>query len=319
MTHGEERAGTSGAESPDLTEAAARAAAPQLTTASLDARFGPRSSWAPAPGQLWRVVHGDLTALVVLLAVDVDAVTAAPMTVEPVQRTSDVVALGEDATSLGVPSTVWPRLARTLPMSVLDRPIDDLGAALATRLRDQVDGTDGSAEAEHPLVVDAVAAAVAADLDDDLTALAAVADAEAAPTAAPDAAPAIDIASVKPADLHVVVTRLGVGLPVVLDLIDGKRSATPEQAVILREVLGGVPATQPPPPGLVLEWRKPQWRGLVRQRSRRDQLPEEAARAALTQESFTLAARQTGEREPSWADRIQRWADAHDLDPDADA
>lgn len=301
----------SGAIPQRLLDIAKQAAAPQLTDKALDKKFGPRSSWVPATGQLWRAVREDVSALVVVLAVDAESVTVAPATVEAGQigSRSDAVILSD--TALGVPVTVWPGMRRFLPVNVLDRPIDDLGADVVSRV------------VESPITADPESTAwrkdhVRAELADDIDLLAeASAEATASAEASPDAATGIDLDAVEADDLDAVASRLGVGLPVVFELIDGKRPATPEQARVLREVFGGVPTAEPLPTGLVLELRQPRWRGLVLGRSDRDQISEEAARSALTQDVFALAARQTGEKEPYWPDRIRRWAEGHGLDPDA--
>jgi hypothetical protein len=303
----------SGAVPQRLLDMAKLAAAPQLTETALDQQFGPRSSWVPAAGQLWRAVREDVTALIVVLAVDAKSVTVAPATVEPQGpgTESDAVVLSE--TVLGVPVTVWAGLRRSLPVNVLDRPIDNLDADVVSRIAQFAStAVTGSAA----LRGDDVRAELADDLDL-LAESSADADPAASAEASADAPTGIDLAAVEPDDLNAVASRLGVGLPVVFELIDGKRPATPEQARVFKEVFGGLPTAEPLPTGLVLELRQPRWRGLVRKRSDRDQISEEAARDALTQDVFTLAARQTGEQEPYWPDRIRRWAEGHGLDPDA--
>jgi hypothetical protein len=57
----------------------------------------------------------------------------------------------------------------------------------------------------------------------------------------------------------------------------------------------------------------------VRGHRGQDEPTEEAARTALAYEVHAMAARQTGDRAPSWPDRIRRWAEVHQLDPDADS
>lgn len=304
----------SGAVPQRLLGLAKQAAASQLTESALDKRFGPRSSWVPEVGQLWRAVRQDVSALVVVLAVEVESVLVVPATVQPQEpggTERDAVVLS--GTVLGVPLTVWTGLRRSLPVNVLDRPIDNLDANVVRRIAQAASkAVTGSAA----LGVDDVRVEAADDLN-----LLAEPSADAHPAASPEAfadpLTGIDLAAVEPDDLDAVASRLGVGLPVVFDLIDGKRPATPEQARLFKEVLGGLPAARPLPTGLILELRQPRWRGLVRKRSDRDQISEEAARGALTQDVSALAARQTGETEPYWPDRIRRWAEGHNLDPDA--
>lgn len=296
-----------------LLDMAEQAAASHLTETALDQQFGPRSSWIPAAGQLWRAVRDDVTALVVVLALDAESVRVAPATVETqaLGTGGDAVLLRE--TGLGVPVTVWAGLRRSLPLNVLDRPIDDLDVDVMSRIVERLTTAEPERIAWRG---DDVRAELADDLD--LLAESPVdADSATSAEASADAPTGIDLAAVQPDDLDAVAERLGVGLPVVFDLIDGKRPATPEQARVLREVIGGLPAAESLPISLVLELWQPRWRGLVRQRSHRDQISEEAARDALTRDVFALAARQTGDKQPYWPDRVRRWAEGHGLDPDA--
>lgn len=149
--------------SPELLALAKRNAAPQLTETALENRFGPRSTWLPVAGQLWRAVRKDVTALVLLLAVDAESVTVVPVTVDSTDVDADTVVL--DGSSLGVPITVWTGLRRSLPVGVLDRPIDDLGAVAVHQV------AESAAVAGTP-VTELVASYVRAELDDDLTVLA---------------------------------------------------------------------------------------------------------------------------------------------------
>jgi hypothetical protein len=307
----------SGAAPQELLALAEKAGAPQLKETALNRRFGPRSSWVPAAGQLWRAVREDVTALVVLIAVDVESVTAVPASVDSGDEEADADALVLDDTVLGVPVTVWAGLRRALPVSVLDRPLDDLGAAVLSRIADRASAAETASPA---LLVDDVRLELADDLEllaEPAVDTAAVpADADDGPSRAPAA---IDLDAVNPEDLDEAAARLEVPLPVVLDLIDGKRPLTPAEAAVLREVLGGAPEAAPPPLALVVELAQPRWRSLVRQHRRRRGLTEAAARTALAYDIGAMAARQTGEREPSWSDRIRLWAQGEQLDPDADA
>jgi hypothetical protein len=298
---------------PELLALAESTAAPQLTDRALDYRFGRRSTWIPAAGQLWRAVREDVTALVLLLAVHAETVTAAPVTFEASEADADT--LGLDGTALGVPITVWIDLRRLLPLSVLDRPVDDLGVDVVHRAVQQSDDGGGTPDSEL------AAADVRAELEDDLAILA-EAPTGIAPAPAPaeaEAVAGIDLDALDPAALDEAAARLAVPLPVLLDLIDGKRPPTPAEAEVLQEVLGAAPTANPPPVALVVELAQPRWRGLVRQHRRRGHPTEDTARRAVAYEVAAVAARQTGGQEPSWPDRIRRWAQAHQLDPDADA
>ena len=299
----------------ELLALAEQSAATQLTEAALDDRFGRRSTWLPTVGQLWRAAHEDVTALVLLVAVDAESVSAVPVTVESTDVDVDTIVL--DGSALGAPVTVWTGLRGSLPVEVLDRPIDDLGAAAVQQVAD--------AAAGRQPVTELAASDIRAELVDDLVVLAtATAEVDTASDTA-QAAPAagIDLDALEPDVLEEALVeaaaRLDVALPVVLELIDGRRPPTPAEADVLRATVGGVPETSAPPSGLVVELAQPKWRGLVRQFRRQGHSTDRMARTTMAYEINAMAARQTGDREPYWPDRILRWAEAHQLDLDADA
>ena len=293
---------------------AQQAAAPQLTESALRLRFGPRSGWAPAPGQIWRVTRNDVGLLVLLLEVGVDSVNAAPISVESVHA-ADTLPIDGGGTALGVPVTVWPGLRRGLSVGVLDRPVAEVTTAVVGR----VIGWPTRSEEPVSDVVrrsDPAVSEARAMLEDDLAAVADVLGSDVEPLG-PEMTGEIDFENLPPEAFDEVAERLGVSMQVALDMIDGKRVSTPDQEMIMREVLGGSPAAAALPPGLVTELQQPRWRGLVRQCGRLDRITEEAARTALAYDVIAMAARQTGGQEPSWPDRIRRWSESHQLDPDA--
>lgn len=305
---------------PQLLAQAQRSAAPHLTDAALADRFGPRSSWEPAAGQVWRAARYDTTALVLLVAVDAEMVTAAPITIDftdiSTGAAADVVMM--EGSASGVSLSVWAALRRPLGVAMLDRPVDDVGAGVVTEV---LQVPPGDLPAGGTALTDEWAD-VRAELLDDLAELAGPAVPETGSAVEPTQAsrvkaPEIDLATVDPAALEEAVDRLGEPLPVLLDLIDGKRPPTPGQAEVLRAVLGAAPAAADPPMGLVIELSQPRWRGLVCVHRRRDGVSEDAARNDLAYQVMAMAARQTGDAQPAWSDRIRRWAQAHRLDPDA--
>ena len=292
---------------------ARQVAAPQLTEAALRLRFGPRSSWAPVPGQVWRVTRGDVGLLVLLLGVGAGSVDAAPISADSVDA-ADTLPIEGGSTDLGVPVTVWPGLRREFSIGVLDRPVAELTAAVVVR----VVGWPARSGEPVPEVArrsDPAVSEARAILEDDLAAVDDMVGEDVEPLD-PEMTGGIDFENLPPEALDEAVERLGVPLPVLLDMIDGKRISTPAQAMIMREVLGWSPAAAALPPGLVTELHQPRWRGLARQRGRRDRITEEAARTALAYDVTAMAARQTGEQEPSWPDRVRRWTESQRLDPD---
>ncbi|MGH3567110.1 MAG: hypothetical protein ACRDRH_13980 [Pseudonocardia sp.] len=291
-----------------LARLAAGAAVPGLTGSALSRRFGPRSSWFPRTGQIWRSVRHDVTLLVLLVEVQRDSVTIVPVTIGSDAR-PDVVIL--DGTGFGVPVSVWTTLVRSLPTSVLDGPVDEVDPTTAFPLLD-VDAAAGTKNLEP---IDEYAA----ELLDDLELLVEVAtpvDTDA--TAQGSGGAGIDVASLTPDVLNDAARRVGVPLPRLLELIDGELAPTPGQTRTLQEVFGAVPVLAPLPVELISELSQPRWRALVRGRRGQDEPTEETARTALAYEVRAMAARQTGDRAPSWPDRIRRWAEVHQLDPDAE-
>lgn len=302
--------------SQEFVALARQGAAPQLTEAALRLRFGPRSSWAPVPGQVWRVTRGDVGLLVLLLGVGAGSVDAAPISVDSVDSVdaADTLPIEGGGTDLGVPISVWPGLRREFSIGVLDRPVAELTAAVVGR----VVGWPARSGEPVPEVArrsDPAVSEARAMLEDDLAAVHDVLGEDVEPID-PEMTGGIDFENLPPEALDEAVERLGVPLPVLLDLLDGKRVSTPNQTMIMREVLGGSPAASALPPGLVTELHQPRWRGLARQRGRRDRITEEAARTALAYDVTAMAARQTGDQEPSWPDRIRRWSESQQLGPD---
>jgi hypothetical protein len=109
------------------------------------------------------------------------------------------------------------------------------------------------------------------------------------------------------------IDRHRAGLPVVLDLVDGKRQPNLEEAAALLDILGVTPEVTPPPAELVIEMYQPRWKLTILDLARRRDLDEAAARMAMANGAFALAARQTGEQTPDWRERLARWADAEGL------
>lgn len=307
--------GEVGAVPKNLLRLAERAAAPQMSAMALNRRFGPRSAWAPASGQIWRAVHEGCTALLLLVAVDADAVIAMPVTVDRIENVDTLVL---ESAAFGVPVTVWAGLRRSLPMCVLDRPVDDVAADVvreAERVAAVVDRASLSGVAAGVLEI-------RTELEDDLAAFE-EARAEAAPPTSVaggmEAGSGIDFDALDSAALDEAATRLNAPLAEVLDLLDGKRPLTSTEAEVFRVVLGATPAAAPPAAGLLAELTHPRWRGLIREHRRRSGLTEADARSAMAYAVYGMAARQTGGQSPSWPQRILLWAQAHQLDPDVEA
>ena len=295
----------------ELLGLARKAAQPQLTEPALRERYGAPEHWPLRPGAVWRARWDDVALLVLLVAnPTATTVTATPVTFDDTGADAD--ALVVTAPARGVPLTVWRTLRRDLPLAVLDRPVDELAPAVVAWTTGGLAPDD--AQLGGPALPSAAAhSPVRADLADDLDAL--IAAVPALTPAPPGAAAAGTRKRVSPSDeqFAALMARLGVGLPVVLDLVDGKRQPSPEEAAALLDIVGVVPEVAPPPAELVIEMYHPRWKVTVLELGRRRDLDEAAARMVIANGAFALAARQTGEQVPDWRERLARWADAEGL------
>jgi hypothetical protein len=298
----------------ELLRVAREAAQEQLTEPALRERFGTPDNWPLRPGAVWRARWDNVAVLVLL----VDTPTATSVAAAPV--TFDAGAGDQDTLTVPAPTerrvsvtvTVWRALRRDMPLAVLDRPIDELEPAVVAWVNDGPIPDD--ARLNRPaLSPGAPGNPVRAELDDDLDTL--VAAMPALIPTPPLSATAQSRKRVSPSDNQyaALTDRLGVGLPALLDLIDGKREANPTEAAALREILGVTPDVDPPPAALIVEMSHPRWKVTVLDLAQRDHLDEGAARMAMANGTVSLAARQTGEQTPDWRERLARWAAAEGL------
>jgi hypothetical protein len=238
-------------------------------------------------------------------------VTATPVTFDDTGADADALLVTAPA-ARRLPLTVWRTLRRDLPLALLDRPVDELAPAVVAWTAGGPAPDD--AQLGGPTLPSAASRSpVRADIEDDLDALIA---------AVPALTPALDRTAAAEAPKRVspseeqfaaLMARLGVGLPLVLDLIDGKRQPSPEQAAALLDIVGVTPEVAPPPAELVIEMYHPRWKVTVLDLAHRRDVGEAAARIAMANGAFALAARQTGEQTPDWRERLARWADAQGL------
>ena len=289
-----------------------KAAQPQLTEPALHERFGVPDRWPLRPGAVWRARWDDVALLVLLVGnPTATTVTATPVTFDDTGADADTLLVTAPA-ARGVPLTVWRTLRRDLPLAVLDRPVDELAPAVVAWT------TGGPAPDDAQLggpTLPSVASRspVRADLGDDLDALIAAVPALTPTPPRPAAAGTRKRVSPSDEQFAALMARLGVMLPVVLDLVDGKRQPNPQEAAALLDILGATPEVTPPPAELVIEMYQPRWKVTVLDLARRRDLDEAAARMAMANGAFALAARQTGEQTPDWRERLARWADAEGL------
>jgi hypothetical protein len=300
----------------EMLQAAVAAAAPALTPSALQERFGPPLSWQILPGQVWRAAWGDVSLLVLIVSAAAEVATAVPVTVEPAAEDENSLIVDSRRTVLDEPVTVWGGLVRELGLQVLDRPIDEIGADVAAWVIGKTSVPAGCRTGVRPASPFDADTEIRAMVADDVDCLASVEGW----AVGLDYAPATGSAAlVKPSrdQLVELQRRLSLTLPDVLALVDGKRpAAMPEETVALREVLGHAPRVNAPAHGLVIELSHPRWRSVARAFARRRNGSESEARLAMAYEvaGASMAARQTGDREPAWQDRVKRWVAAHGLE-----
>jgi hypothetical protein len=310
----------SGSIPEELLRTAAAAAAPRLTPAALRERFGPPGDWEVLAGQLWRAAWDDVAVLVLVVSVSGSMVTVAPATVEPAGEADGSLIVDPRRTALGEPVTVWGALMRQIRLEVLDHPIDVIGADVAAWCLTRVGVPDGSHLGGAPASLFETDIDTGAIVADDIDALAG-AESWAADLSPASAADSGAVPAPSREQLVQLQGQLGLPLPEVLALVDGKRPAASEkETAALQEVLGHVPQVKAPPQELVIELSHPRWRPAARVFARRGRRSEREARLVMAYEisGASMAARQTGEREPAWRDRVQRWVTAHGLEDAGD-
>ncbi len=261
---------------------------------------------------MWRARWDDVALLVLL----VGNPTATTVAVTPV--TFDDTGAGADTLLVAFPGgrgatlAVWRTLRRDLPLALLDRPVGELPlAVIAWTAGGPI--PDDTRLAAPALPSAAFRSPVRADLEDDLDGLIAAVPALAPVSSRRTTSGARKRVLPSEEQFAVLMARLGVSLPVVLDLVDGKRELSPEEAAALRDIVGITPEVTPPPAELVIEMYHPRWKATVLDLARRRAIKEAAARAVMASEAFALAARQTGDQSPDWRERLARWADAEGL------
>jgi len=289
------------------------AAQPQLTELALRERFGRPDGWPLRPGAVWRARWDDVTLLVLLVGnPTATTVAVTPVTFDDTGADADTLLVASPS-GRGATLAVWRTLRRDLPLALLDRPVDELApAVIAWTVGGPVPDDARLAGPALPSV--APRSPVRADLEEDLDALIAAVQAL-TPVSSRGAATGTR-KRVLPSEeqFAALMARLGVSLPVVLDLVDGKRQPSPEEAAALQDIVGVTPEVTPPPADLVIEMYHPRWKATVLDLARRRDMNEAVARTVMASGAFALAARQTGDQTPDWRERLARWADAEALE-----
>ncbi|MDQ3152986.1 MAG: hypothetical protein M3R63_15170 [Actinomycetota bacterium] len=295
--------------------AAARkaSAGPALLAAVRGAAIDPVPD--PAPGQLWRAGWDEATVLVVVLETGVGGLLAAPVSVDPAVGDDRSLVLEPDGSVLQVAVAVWAGLARAVPLRVLETYLETIQASTVQALTALQRGSSVDPPAGTRVGLPVVspfdtAARVQAALADTLELLA---DASWTPSAAPAPRVPGDVLGDR-VDLAELPGLLCVNLPVVWDLLRGRRPLSTEQAEALADRYGvdadDLLAAPAPPAELVEELDHPRWRPTLRNRRRLHGLDDADVRRQIAYGTLAMAARQTGTSVPSWRDRIRHYLDA---------
>lgn len=299
-----------------LRDLAYRARAPHgLSEEGLRERFGDPADLDIQVGQVWRTRWEDISLLVLIVVVEDRDVTAAPVTIDPPAEDDHSVVLEGSGTVFGVDTTVWAGLTGTLPIRVLERPVDAWSDEVVRWTRRTAEGRSGDAPAGarrgHAISSDLdPAALIRAELADDIEALR---QAPGLPTAVTGEQPR-GLASLLSGklDLASLGSALDLPQPEVMKILRSKTPLTAKQIEAVAQVTS-LPAEQvaasvrPLPLGLVVKMEHPRWRRTWQERAQMHRVSETQARLAGSYGAFALAARQTGGGEPDWDERLRQF------------
>jgi hypothetical protein len=291
-----------------------------LSEKGLGERFGELTEIEIDVGQVWRARWEEVSVLVLVLAVDDRNILAAPVTIDPSAEDDHSLVLESSSTAFGVETTVWAGLVATVPVRVLDRPVDKWS-------EDLVHWTTHTAQGQSSAIPPGTrqgraiqseldpAAQLKAELADDLELL------SQAPYLPVDTS---DVTSRSLAsllgtnfDLGSLCSSLGLPPPEVIKLLRGKIPLTPDQIKVIAGVTGlsseEIASTvRRLPPGLVVHAEHPRWRPTWARRAQRLHISEAQARLTGSYEVFALSARETGGGEPDWGKRLRQFLRAEE-------
>jgi len=305
----------------DLAE---QARAPRgLSDQALRDRFGVLADVEIQAGQVWQARWEDVSVLVLIVAVEGRDVLAAPVTIDPPADDAHSLVLEGPSTAFGIDTTVWAGLTGTVPIRVLERPVDLCGDEVVQWTRSASEGRSGDvpAGARRGHVISSEldpAALVRAELADDLEALR---QAPGLPAAAPGEQ-SRGLASLlgRELDLASLCSALHLAQPEVMKILRGKVPLTAGQIETIAQLTGltaerVAASVRPLPLGLVVRMEHPRWRPTWQERARTYRVSEARARLAGSYGTYSLAARQTGGGEPDWDERLRQFLRDEDTGP----
>ncbi|AFM20100.1 hypothetical protein Mycch_5426 (plasmid) [Mycolicibacterium chubuense NBB4] len=256
-------------------------------------------------GQVRQAYWREATAVLLIVGVDdsLARARAVPVTLETGVENKSTVVVEADASPLYGPIAIWPDAAAEIPFAVLDTIIASIPRPLleiitgATTNRDAGDGLRRG-HADPPLGSGAAMA-----IDELFDALEVLQNApgltlsEAAKMVAP-----LDIA------LPIIVDALNVPQARAMAIRIGKEPLTRDEAerlataadLAVDDILAAV---APLPSDLARELQEPRWREQIRRRAAGGD--EDLARTQLGYEAYQLAARETGQGQQHWRQRLE--------------
>ena len=259
----------------------------------------------PRSGEVWRLECDDVTSVVVVVKVEDDDATVAPIGEDAHLADPATLLVEADEAPLGFAVGVWVGLEAVVPLFVFDRRLGELAAmgdleALRRRVRTGVGEPPAHRRRPPPVTSDIDPRVRYRDaLRADLLALAATARLRSVPVGGPDVSvgEALRRAQLSPgqvaADLHWPRDRAR-------RVFDDAVVASEEEAVTLAHRYGlgddAVEALTHVPAPLLILLHRPRWRHEVRAWAQPRELPEAVARRRVAEEAVASRLRSAGGR-----------------------
>jgi hypothetical protein len=309
-----------------MRDAAASVALPPLAVPADAARLEPdlrqrlqAEPSEPAPGQLWRLRWDDTAALAVVLRIEDDDVTVAPVGLDYWMADDYAVVVGPEWSPLQVGFAVWVGLEAVVPLVVLDVCLGEVDVLDQIAVVRQAYHR-GEAVTETVVVGPPVAGPT--DERDQYRrqlalGLASLAEAEWLDVATPGAGAGSLAELLRGVDARRLAGALGFDAPSTFVLMSGERFVTPEEAVAIAGLVGCDAeevrnATLAVPPELVRELSHPRQRPVIDRRAREAGQGEDEERRQALQDLLPVAARRAGDEAAplDWCRLVSDYLDA---------
>lgn len=245
-------------------------------------------------------------------------VRTAPVTIEPGLEDKDSVVLAAEASGLGLPLTVWIGLAQDVPIRALERPLGRVTADFSWNdLRQRITSPSTGFRAGTNRSESSPSAEKRAELEDLLE------DWAEGLKPLPSVERTQKSPQKTPFTLRQVVDALAIPQRQAMDIVRGSHNLTPSEAERLAAFIGSTPAAimataEPLPTELLMEIEQPRWRHLVISEMKPDESDEVLPQLRIARQAFALAARQSGQGQDVWHQRLRTIALGYQsISPDA--